>query len=82
MGPFETARLNANGFVDYCERYGQGIYNVSQTMQEIPLMTAESSVSIDQQLQDQVPEDKIAERRLWRDENLALLATFKAQNGV
>lgn len=82
MGPLETAQLNAHGFVDYCSRYGNGINSVSQTMQEIPLMSAESCADIDRQLQEIVPDSTLPERRAWRDENLARLATFKVQNNV
>lgn len=82
MGPLETAHLNAEGFKDYCQRYGQGIYDVSTTMTEIPKMTAESAVNIDKQLQEMVPNDKLPERRSWRDEKLAELASFKKDLGL
>lgn len=82
MGPLETAHLNAEGFADYCKRYGQGIYDVSQTMTEIPKMTDSSCKEIDRQLQIMVPNDKLPERRGWRDENLAELAVFKQKLGL
>jgi len=82
MGPLETAQLNAEGFIDYCKRYGQGIHDVSVTMQEIPKMTEESSVEIDRQLQSLTPNANLGERRNWRDENLAELATFKKRLGL
>ena len=77
MGPLETAHLNAEGFVDYCQRYGNGIYSVSETMQEIPKMTGESAAEIDRQLQGLIPNEQLVQRRAWRDENLARLASFK-----
>jgi L-gulonate 3-dehydrogenase len=82
MGPLETAQLNAHGFVDYCQRYGKGINSVSQTMQEIPLMSGESCAEIDRQLQSILPDAKLPERRAWRDENLARLASFKRDLGL
>lgn len=82
MGPLETAHLNADGFKEYCGRYGQGIYDVSMTMGEVPLMTEESCKEIDRQLQVMVPMDKLPERRNWRDENLAELAAFKNKLGL
>jgi len=82
LGPLETAQLNANGFVDYCERYGQGIYDVSETQVEIPRMTAEGAKEIDRQLQAILPDSKLNEKREWRDQNLALLAAFKNKIGL
>jgi len=82
MGPLETAHLNADGFVDYCNRYGQGIHDVSMTMRNVPKMTGESAKDIDSQLQQMVPNEKLPERRVWRDENLANLAAFKAKLGL
>lgn len=29
LGPLETAHMNAEGFSDYCDRYGSAIYDVS-----------------------------------------------------
>jgi len=82
IGPLETAQLNAEGFVDYCERYGEAIYDVSMTQTEIPRMTPESSQEIDRQLQEKVKNEGLPERRQWRDENLAQLATFKKNLGI
>lgn len=82
MGPLETAQLNANGFIDYCDRYGAGIHAVSETQTGIPRMTGESAKTIDTQLQKLIPNEKLQERREWRDENLALLASFKNKLGL
>jgi len=82
IGPLETAQLNAEGFVDYCERYGEAIHNVSRTQTEIPQMTPESSKEIDRQLQEKVKDEELPQRRQWRDENLAQLATFKKNLGI
>lgn len=82
IGPLETAQLNAEGFKDYCDRYGQAIYNVSLTQTEIPKMTIEGSEEIDRQLQELVPDSALPDRRQWRDENLAQLALFKKNQGI
>ncbi|CAL8134694.1 unnamed protein product [Orchesella dallaii] len=82
IGPLETAQLNAEGFTDYCERYGEAIYDVSLTQTEIPKMTAEGSKEIDRQLQEKVPNAELQARRAWRDENLAKLAVFKKNLGI
>lgn len=36
MGPMETIHLNAEGTQNYCDRYGDTIYNVSQDLGPIP----------------------------------------------
>jgi L-gulonate 3-dehydrogenase len=82
IGPLETAQLNAEGFVDYCERYGEAIHDVSLTQTEIPRMTPEGSKEIDRQLQEKVKNGELPQRRQWRDENLAQLATFKKNLGI
>jgi len=82
MGPLETAQLNANGFKDYCDRYGEAIYAVSQTQTVIPKFEGAGVQVIDKQLQELVPDTKLDERRAWRDENLASLAAFKAKLGL
>lgn len=82
MGPLETAHLNADGFKDYCKRYGGVIHDVSMTMGDIPLMSETSCEELDRQLEVMVPKDKLPERRNWRDESLAELATFKQKLGL
>lgn len=82
IGPLETAQLNAEGFQDYCERYGEAIHNVSMTQTEIPRMTAEGAKEIDRQLQEKTVNSALPERRQWRDENLAQLASFKKNIGI
>ena len=36
MGPMETIHLNAEGTQNYCDRYGETIYNVSSDSGPIP----------------------------------------------
>ena len=82
MGPLETTQLNANGFIDYCNRYSGAIYAVSQTQIVIPKMEGPGAEVIDKQLQALVPDTKLDERRAWRDKNLANLSAFKAKLGL
>lgn len=77
MGPLETAQLNAEGFADYCHKYGEGIYKISSELNHVPKLTAESAKDIDEELQRKVKNENLADRRKWRDENLANLAMFK-----
>jgi len=83
MGPLETAQLNADGFLDYCKKYGATIHGVSVDSQStIPLFTVEAAAEVDQGLQELVPDSEVPERRRWRDENLAHLAQFKGKLGL
>ena len=36
MGPMETIHLNADGTQNYCDRYGDTIYNVSEDLGPTP----------------------------------------------
>lgn len=78
IGPLETMHLNADGIVDYCKRYADGAYRVCQTMTPPPIQydisTAEKVLEV---FQSTIPLDKIAERRQWRDNRLAALASMK-----
>ncbi|KAK3770416.1 hypothetical protein RRG08_012159 [Elysia crispata] len=78
IGPLETMHLNADGIVDYCNRYAQGAYNVCTTFKPPPIMydvpTAEKML---QEIKKAIPVDKVQERRTWRDERLAALAALK-----
>ena len=42
-GPFEVMHTNANGTQDYVDRYGNGIYNVSQTIRSAPKSWTQTS---------------------------------------
>ena len=43
LGPFEVMHTNANGTQDYVDRYGNGIYNVSQTIRSAPKSWTQAS---------------------------------------
>ncbi|CAL1300597.1 unnamed protein product [Larinioides sclopetarius] len=77
LGPFETCQLNANGMLDYCNRYGQGIYKVSETFGPNPRMEDELAEKVHEEICKISPLEKLAERRQWRDARLTALAHMK-----
>ncbi|XP_065335575.1 lambda-crystallin homolog [Cloeon dipterum] len=79
LGPLETAHLNAEGMLNYSERYSKTMYAVSQTMGETPLMAGEQAKVVHDQLCDMTPVDKLPERRAWRDKCLTALAKLKKE---
>ncbi|UYV80847.1 CRYL1 [Cordylochernes scorpioides] len=78
LGPLETAHLNAEGMREYCQKYGQGIYNVLQTFGPNPRLEGPTAEAISQDLERRVPHDELQERRAWRDSCLAKLAKLKS----
>jgi len=80
IGPLEVAHLNAEGMRNYCERYGETIWNVSQTYGATPNWRepegAEASKVCDQ-LEKMTPLESLEERRKWRDARLTELALLK-----
>lgn len=82
LGPLETAHLNAEGFVNYCERYSKTIYAVSKTFNETLIKMEGPLVNdIAKQLEETVPLDKLQERRKWRDMCLTKLSQLKKETG-
>ncbi|KAG6446383.1 hypothetical protein O3G_MSEX004417 [Manduca sexta] len=80
LGALETAHLNAEGMRSYIDRYGETIYNVSNTMGEIPRMTtSRSKDDICDQLEKMVPASKLQDRRNWRDACLTRLSILKKE---
>ncbi|KAK2715351.1 hypothetical protein QYM36_010089 [Artemia franciscana] len=79
MGPLETAHLNAEGMLNYCERYSKTIHDVSKTFSPVPEMSGPSAEAVHKQLSEKVPLEKLAERRQWRDKMLTALAKLKMQ---
>lgn len=77
LGPLETAHLNAEGMLNYCDRYNKSIYDVSQTFGETPRMIGPVAAKIAKQLEEMTPLDKLAERRTWRDNCLTQLSQLK-----
>ncbi|XP_033739698.1 lambda-crystallin homolog isoform X1 [Pecten maximus] len=79
IGPLETMHLNANGITDYCERYAEGAYNVQkETFKPVPVMyDVPTSEKVQEEFNQTIPLDKLAERRRWRDKRLAELSKLK-----
>lgn len=66
--------------MDYCERYAQGAYNVSSTFIPPPILyDVPTAEKILKEVEATIPLERVAERRVWRDERLAALAALKKQ---
>lgn len=79
LGALETAHLNAEGMLNYCERYSKTIYAVSETMGPIPKMTGPQAEEVSRQLGEIVAIEKLPERRAWRDACLTKLSQLKKE---
>ncbi|GIY00204.1 lambda-crystallin homolog [Caerostris darwini] len=77
IGPLETCHLNADGMLDYCNRYGQGINKVSETFGPNPRMEGELAEKVNEEICKISPVEKLAERRCWREARLTALAHLK-----
>jgi len=84
MGPMETIHLNAEGTQNYCDRYGETIFNVSEDLGPIPTGWKQESQADKEEVRAlqaamirTVPMEKLNERRVWRDKRLAALAKLK-----
>uniref|UniRef100_A0A7G3AA09 L-gulonate 3-dehydrogenase n=1 Tax=Lutzomyia longipalpis TaxID=7200 RepID=A0A7G3AA09_LUTLO len=79
LGPLETAHLNAEGMISYCERYSKTIFAVSETMGPTPKMEGPQVAEVAKQLEEMCPLDKLPERRAWRDDCLTKLSMLKKE---
>eukprot|EP00088_Acartia_fossae_P046074 TRINITY_DN49692_c0_g1_i1.p1 TRINITY_DN49692_c0_g1~~TRINITY_DN49692_c0_g1_i1.p1 ORF type:complete len:101 (-),score=34.01 TRINITY_DN49692_c0_g1_i1:116-418(-) len=84
MGPMETIHLNADGTQNYCDRYGETIYNVSSDSGPIPTAWKQENDEdkkfvgdLEAMMCSTVPLEELNTRRLWRDKRLAALAKLK-----
>lgn len=64
---------------NYCERYGETIFNVSQTLGPVTRFEGDTLERINRELEEKVPLDKLQERRAWRNARLASLAKLKKE---
>ncbi|XP_060552724.1 lambda-crystallin homolog isoform X1 [Ruditapes philippinarum] len=77
MGALETCYLNANGMKDFCSMYADPLYEL-QKQSGPPIMFEGSPLEkIQEELEQQIPLDKIEQRREWRDRKLAELYKLK-----
>ncbi|XP_066478118.1 lambda-crystallin homolog [Tiliqua scincoides] len=81
MGPLETMHLNAEGLLNYCERYREGIIHVLKTFGPIPDFAGETEQKINKAMCKEIPADPehLNARSHWRDECLLRLAKVKKE---
>jgi 3-hydroxyacyl-CoA dehydrogenase len=78
LGPFETIDLNANsGIAEYCMKLGPMYLDLAKDQADPRPWTPELVATIEQQLRTRTPADALAERRAWRDVQLARLDAMK-----
>ncbi len=63
----------------YCERYGETIYNVSKSFGDIPKWEGPTAERIVAEMNEKFPLDTLVERRRWRDARLSALAKLKKE---
>ncbi|XP_026817903.1 lambda-crystallin homolog [Rhopalosiphum maidis] len=80
LGPLETAHLNAEGFVNYTERYSNSMYGVCQQFKPSPKFEGPLVKVIGDQLNSNTPLEDLPKRRLWRDQSLIKLSQLKKYN--
>lgn len=82
MGPFETIDLNApGGIADYAARL-RGLY-AGMARQPPPGPWADDTIArATAERRAALPTENLAQRRAWRDANLARLAAFKKANSL
>ncbi len=74
MGPFETMDLNApQGFKDYATRYSKSYESLGYTLRVAEPWSTTTIDAIEADRRRQVPKEKVAERRAWRDRRLMAL---------
>lgn len=77
MGPMETIHLNAEGIVNYCDRYGEMIEDICKTFGPAPKFGGAAAKKMEEEVSARIPVDQLNERRMWRDGRLAALAQLK-----
>lgn len=79
MGGFETMQLNANGVIDYCQKYGENLKKICLEQQELGAreLSGPTLDTVSTYLNSKIPIDKLEERRAWRDDWLKAIAREK-----
>ncbi len=81
MGPFETIDLNApGGITDYSRRLSPLYHDVALSRSQPQPWSKEMIENAEQERRQLLSVDALAERRSWRDDNLARLTMFKREN--
>lgn len=79
LGTLETTHLNAEGFKNYCERYSKSMYGVCQDFKPVPKFEGDLVPKIAEQLEKDIPLNKLQQRRDWRDACLTKLSQLKKE---
>lgn len=81
IGPLETMHLNAEGMINYCDRYSEGMKRVLKTFGPTPEFSEATVQKVHQAMCTRVPDDPehLAARRKWRDQCLMRLAKLKSE---
>lgn len=81
IGPLETMHLNAEGVINYCERYSEGMKHVLETFGPVPEFSGAAVEKVNEDMCMKVPDDPehLAARRQWRDDCLMKLSILKHQ---
>lgn len=79
LGPLETAHLNAEGMLNYCERYADTIHTISSGFGPTPKFEGAGAQNLHDQLVQMTPMKDLQKRRDWRDDSLVALSKLKKQ---
>ncbi|KAI5738380.1 hypothetical protein M8J77_006240 [Diaphorina citri] len=79
LGPLETIHLNSAGIEDYCKRFGNSIFEVSQTFKPTPLLDGTGLKEVAKQVNQMCPISQIPDRAKWRDDCLYKLSKLKGE---
>ncbi|XP_069323556.1 lambda-crystallin homolog isoform X2 [Eulemur rufifrons] len=81
IGPLETMHLNAEGTLNYFDRYSESMKRVLKTFGPIPEFSRDTVEKVNQAMCMKVPDDpeNLAARRQWRDDCLMRLCKLKRQ---
>ncbi|MBV6306613.1 3-hydroxyacyl-CoA dehydrogenase [Candidimonas humi] len=80
MGPFETIDLNApRGLAEYCARYGGMFRSIATEQTGTEAWSPELVAELERQRREQLPQDELLQRRLWRDQRLMALMRHKRE---
>ncbi|XP_064473536.1 lambda-crystallin-like [Ornithodoros turicata] len=77
LGPLETAHLNAQGMLEYCDKYAKGIVKVSETFGPVPSYDGATLEKVNAELVAKMPLQDLPKWRQWRDSQLAALSKLK-----
>lgn len=69
--------LNAAGMQDYCQRYGENIFNVCQTQEPPRPLSGSTLDTIRKAMEESISLEQLEEKRKWRSRRLAALAIHK-----